>query len=105
MLTDRSANAYIEDKLLPQQHIRRLACGSIDYAFYDQRAREGRGIAVRAAIRSATRPFRLLANLLAGGRATWQPQTEQSQAQPWLSLVRQSRETATASHKTYSEAA
>lgn len=105
MLTNRHVDAYIEEKILPQQNIRRLANGSIDYTFYDRRAREGRGITVRAAFRSLSELGQHLAGLLLGGRAARQQRTEKTQAQPKPTLVHQRRETATASRKTYSEAA
>jgi hypothetical protein len=105
MLTNRHVDAYIEEKIPPQQNIRRLANGSIDYTFYDRRAREDRGIAVRAAFHSLITLGRRLADLLPGGRAPRQLQMEKTQAQPRPFLMHQRRETATASRKTYSEAA
>lgn len=39
MLIDHHTKAYIETNLLPQQSIRRLANGSIDYTLYDGVAR------------------------------------------------------------------
>jgi len=105
MLIDHHIETYIEENILPQQHIRHLANGSIDYTFYDCRAREARGITVRAAFRSLLEPGRRLVGLLLGGRAARQLQTEQTKAQPRPSVVYQRRETATASQKTYSEAA
>jgi len=105
MLIDRQVDTYIEEKILPQQHIRRLANGSIDYKFYDQRAREGRGIAARAGYRSLAALIRHLASLKFNGRAARQAKTEQTQDQPRLSLVQPGRESTTSSQKTYSEAA
>jgi hypothetical protein len=74
MLTDRHVDAYIED------NIRCHANGSIDYGFYDQRAREGRGIAFRSACRSVTALVRRLTALFAGSRTERQPLTKRIQA-------------------------
>ena len=52
MLIDPKVETYVEENILPQQNIRRLANGSIDYTFYDKRARTHRGVAFRAANRS-----------------------------------------------------
>jgi hypothetical protein len=105
MQTDRHVEAHIEEKVLPQQHICRLANGSIDYTFYDRRAREGRGVAVRAGFCSLAGLLQYLAGLMFDGRAARQRKTEQTQVQPSLFLVHQQRENATASQKTHSEAA
>jgi hypothetical protein len=93
MLIDHNVHTHIEEKILPQCDIRRLANGSIDYTFYDQRAREGRGVAFRAFLKA-------LARLTKSIRATRQPQ-----AQRKLSVVHQSTETASSSNKSYAEAA
>jgi hypothetical protein len=99
MLTDRHVDAYIED------NIRCHANGSIDYGFYDQRAREGRGIAFRSACRSVTALVRRLTALFAGSRTERQPLTKRIQAQPTLQLVDHRRETSAAARSAYSEAA
>lgn len=91
MLTDHNVDTYAEDT------IRRHANGSIDYRFYDQRAREGRGIAFRGALKS-------LACLIARISAPRQAQTEQKHTQPRLQLVAERRKAA-ASPNAYSEAA
>jgi hypothetical protein len=105
MMTHRHVDAYIEEKVLPQQHIRRLANGSIDYTFYDHRAREGRGVAVRVGFCLLAALVRNLAGLMFVGRAARQRKMELKQLQPSLSLVHQQREYVTDSQKTYSEAA
>lgn len=49
MLIDQHVKAYVETNLLPQQSIRRLANGSIDYTYYDGKARVCRSKAFRGA--------------------------------------------------------
>ena len=47
MLIDHHIDRYIEANILPQQKVRRLANGSIDYIFYDKRARTFRSTVLR----------------------------------------------------------
>jgi hypothetical protein len=105
MLIDHHVDTYIEQDIFPQQNIRRLANGSIDYSFYDQRARTNRGVTFRAASRSVTTLFRRMFDLLTGRRAARQPKAIQLQVQPRLRRAGKRIETATNSRKPYSEAA
>jgi len=96
MLTDRPVDAYIEENILPQQHTRRLANGSIDYTFYDRRARSHRGSAFRAGLRSLAGAVRRLIAAVAGSRPA---------AKPQLTLIEDGRSDAATPRKFYSRAA
>ena len=105
MLIETHVETRIEDKTLPQQNIRRLANGSIDYSFYDQCARANRGVAFRAAIGSLKAHVRRLIDLMAGSRPARQPQINQVQARLQPRCTDQRVETVITSRKSYSKAA
>ncbi len=105
MLINNNVNTQFEDTILAQQNIRRHANGSIDYSFYDQRARTDRGVAFRAACRSVPVLVRRLIDLLTARPAGRPPQAGQPQVQPRLQRTHKRVETATTSQKFYSEAA
>lgn len=109
MLIDQHVETNVEENNLPQQNIHRLANGSIDYTFYDTRARSHRGVAFRAAGRSVTAFVQRMIGLLVHTRPepqqVRQPKTKLMQARPRLQRGDKCIETATTSRKTYSEAA
>ena len=57
MLIDNHVETHVEENILPQHKIRRIANGSIDYTFYDKRARANRGVAFRSGGRSVKALF------------------------------------------------
>ena len=109
MLIDPKAETYVEENVLPQQNIHRLANGSIDYAFYDKRARTHRGVAFRSVSRSVTAFVLRLVSLIARShperQQVWPLRTNQIQAQPGIRRGDKRIEITTRSQKTYSEAA
>lgn len=68
MLIDNHVETYIEENILPQQHVRRLANGSIDFTFYNRRVCSDRGVALRAAGRSVSAFIQRLVALLTYSR-------------------------------------
>lgn len=73
MLTNDHVETYVATTIVPQTRTRRFANGSIDYTFYDQRARAYRGIDFRRLGSAAgTWTAGLIARWL-GGNAARQP--------------------------------
>lgn len=109
MLIDPKVETYVEENILPQQNIRRLANGSIDYTFYDKRARTHRGVAFRTASRLVAafllRSVSLLVRSRPDRQKVRQSRTNQIQAQSRIRRRGQHIETTTRSQTTYSEAA
>jgi hypothetical protein len=105
MLIDHHVDNTIEQELSPHQNIRRLSDGSIDYSFYDQRARTTRGVAFRSAGRLVTTLFRRLLDLLTGHRAARQPKAIRLQFQPKVRRAGKRIGIATTYRKRNSEAA
>ena len=109
MLIDHQVETPAEENILPQQSIRRLANGSIDYTFYDKRARTHRGVAFRTAIRLVTAFVVRIFNLMAPTRPEYQTVPQQgielTAAHPRGRRGYKRIETTTVSRKSYSEAA
>ena len=109
MLTDPYVETYVEENIPPLQNVRRLANGSIDYIFYDKRARNDRGAAFRTAGRTVKAFGLRLFDVFVSGRAERQrigePKAEQLQAHRRPRRDFNRIETATASRKPYSQAA
>jgi hypothetical protein len=105
MLIDQHVETHLEENILPKQYIRHLANGSIDYSFYDQRARTTRGVAFRSAGRLVTTLFRRLLELPTGRRAARQPKATHLQVQPRVRRADKRIGAATTYRKRNSEAA
>jgi len=98
MLTHQHADANVEE------NIRRHANGSIDYGFYDQRARECRGVAFRSAWRPVAALVKRLSAFFAGNR-TEQKTMPQEIPVPAPQRADQRRSTSASAHRTYPKAA
>ena len=109
MLIDHQAETYVEENILPRQSIRRLANGSIDYTFYDKRARTHRGVAFRKSTRSVTGLFRRIMGILvrtpSEPQKVRQPRIELSLTQPRRWRGDKCLENSITPRKSYSEAA
>lgn len=99
MLTDPHVDAYVEQRIVPQIQVRRLANGSRDYTLYDRRARTYRALAVSAALRAlGSRLWRLAHRTAAADAAPKMMDWE-------LRLVEQSETSPALPQKTYRHAA
>ena len=109
MLIDHYVETYVEENIPRLQNVRRLANGSIDYTFYDMRARNDRGAAFRTAGRTVMAFGLRLFDVFVSGRAERQrvgePKAEQLQAHRRPRRDFNRIETVTTSRKPYSQAA
>ena len=63
MLIDLKLSSWINGHIVCQDSVRRLADGSIDYRFYDQRARRLRARAFARPLAAVAKGFRAMAKL------------------------------------------